>query len=716
MAKGKKSSASNEGKAKKQGVVKPEGSTNVSDLMKGIIDENLWNNAEYVDKLAADYVTSEPYQHSVINPLCDRDFLVSVHHEITQNMKANFKETDLFKVFQTNELGTLDEETLGSTMPNLLKLRKVLYSKNFRDFISKVTNCRPELNEILTDRVDCSINAYANSCHLLCHDDVIGTRCVSYIIYLPNPDEPWVAEDGGAVELYPLDKESVVFNAIQAEKESKVDNFGQEQGIPTTNPSKSHLPVFNSMLFFKVLPGKSYHSVQEVFNKNSPRLSISGWYHTEQPPVGSDYSSLKLIMKYGDEQKPLDPIAPETFPSTTTSTVIDKSDSTPSDVSSTKLSKEDKEFLSKWISPVYLENKNILKLQKRFIKNSAIQLKEFLKKFKFLEIQRLIILIDQEDQLGKGKPSLSYDIGLSNTNSWKLIGPCHKRRYLAFTPSAATTSSEGVETKTTSNNKNKHQEIGQILNEILSELFKSSAFHRFLHFVTTLIFQGVRGEIRRFRPGLDYTVAHYGIITKEPWLDMNLCFVNDDNELEANILKAEANKTEKKGKKEKSTKKVVSLKANKKRKLNDKTATAEDEEDDEDNQQNADDEAEEDNEDYGELWEDGDVGGFECFIEADDDAESAEAAEVYRSAKKADGEDEDNTTLLSLSAASNSLSLVLRDEGIMKFIKYVSANAPGSRWDISTEFAIVPSNDDDEDDDEEEDEDDDEEEDIDEDN
>lgn len=36
------------------------------------------------------------------------------------------------------------------------------------------------------------------------HDDVIGTRAVSFIIYLTDPDEPWRAEEGGALELYPL--------------------------------------------------------------------------------------------------------------------------------------------------------------------------------------------------------------------------------------------------------------------------------------------------------------------------------------------------------------------------------------------------------------------------------------------------------------------------------------------------------------------------------
>ena len=46
-----------------------------------------------------------------------------------------------------------------------------------------------------------------------------------------------------------------------------------------------------------------------------------------------------------------------------------------------------------------------------------------------------------------------------------------------------------------------------------------------------------------------------------------------------------------------------------------------------------------------------------------------------------------------------------RDEGIMRFVRYVSASAPGSRWDLSAEYEVVcpeGSSDDDDDEDEEE--------------
>ncbi|OBZ83792.1 hypothetical protein A0J61_08155, partial [Choanephora cucurbitarum] len=58
--------------------------------------------------------------------------------------------------------------------------------------------------------------------------------------------------------------------------------------------------------------------------------------------------------------------------------------------------------------------------------------------------------------------------------------------------------------------------------------------------------------------------------------------------------------------------------------------------------------------------------------------------------------DEDGA-LLTLPAGRNELSLVLRDEGIMRFIKYVSAKSPGSRWDIAFEYDLPEEEEEDED-------------------
>ena len=47
------------------------------------------------------FVGSEPYTHVVLRDLCDETLLRRVRDEIINNVQATYKETDLFKVFQT---------------------------------------------------------------------------------------------------------------------------------------------------------------------------------------------------------------------------------------------------------------------------------------------------------------------------------------------------------------------------------------------------------------------------------------------------------------------------------------------------------------------------------------------------------------------------------------------------------------------------------------
>lgn len=49
------------------------------------------------------------------------------------------------------------------------------------------------------------------------------------------------------------------------------------------------------MALFTVQPGRSFHSVQEVYAVDKPRLSISGWYHGCTPPDGADAASLNQL-------------------------------------------------------------------------------------------------------------------------------------------------------------------------------------------------------------------------------------------------------------------------------------------------------------------------------------------------------------------------------------------------------------------------------------
>ena len=88
------------------------------------------------------------------------------------------------------------------------------------------------------------------------------------------------------------------------------------------------------------------------------------------------------------------------------------------------------------------------------------------------------------------------------------------------------------------------------------------------------------------------------------------------------------------------------------------------------------------------IWESGDAGGFECYIAADESGEDQGPDAEY--------DDEDDTKLLSVSASNNTLSLVYRDPGTMRFVKYVGAGAPSSRWDIALEYDVEAGDSDDE--------------------
>jgi len=171
-------------------------------------------------------------------------------------------------VHQTGDLASLSylTEKQVARLSNIQVLRDALYSQTFRSFVREVTGCGP----LSGTKQDMSVNTYKNGCHLLNHDDVIGTRRVSYILYMPLPyDQPWRRDWGGALELYPV-------------KEGPAGVLE-----PEPMPTKSIPPSWNQFIFFEVQPGYSFHSVEEVVVEEGvdgrQRLSISGWFHAAQP-------------------------------------------------------------------------------------------------------------------------------------------------------------------------------------------------------------------------------------------------------------------------------------------------------------------------------------------------------------------------------------------------------------------------------------------------
>ena len=154
----------------------------------------------------------------------------------------------------------------------------------------------------------------------------------------------------------------------------------------------------------------------------------------------------------------------------------------------------------------------------------------------------------------------------------------------------------------------------------------------------------MRAEVRRFRPGMDYTLAHVGTMRKAAVIDATITFVPP-------AARSAPGGGEAAGQGEE----AAAAKAEAKAEAKAAKAAAR-------------------------QWASGDVGGFECFVAADEGEDTAKAAEVYRADDASEG-------VTSIHAISNALNLTVRPPGTMKFVKYVSAAAPGSRWDCVAEFS-----------------------------
>ncbi len=117
---------------------------------------------------------------------------------------------------------------------------------------------------------------------------------------------------------------------------------------------------------------------------------------------------------------------------------------------------------------------------------------------------------DAQDRLGAGQVP-SYTAGFRD--GWATVGPPHKQRYLSYSRPEGDAAG-----------------CGALLDNVRQQLFCSTSFARLLRKFITVGMLGHQSQVRRFRPGLDYTVAHYGVLTKDPRLDVVLCFVGDSSQ------------------------------------------------------------------------------------------------------------------------------------------------------------------------------------------
>jgi len=592
------------------------------------------------------YVSSTPYKHSVISNLIDDALLRRVRKEIRANVSFTPKETDIYKIHQSGDLANLDgldDEALGK-LPSLLALRDAMYSDAFRSYISTITGCGP----LSGRKTDMAINVYTPGCFLLCHDDVIGSRKVSYILYLTDPDTPWQAEWGGALRLFPV-----------------MEKKGQDGEVAKT-VSPDHVkvipPAWNQLSFFAVQPGESFHDVEEVYHAETAaqlkkegghvRMAISGWFHI--PQIGeegyiegaeeaqAENSSLMQLQGNPDQH---DLPQAKTVP---VKRIVSKGASEESQ----EFSQADLEFLLKYIAPTYLIPDTIMNMADHFEENSSITISDILQP-KFAA--KLKEYIEKEDSTAL--PESQMDI--EKKTSWKVARPPHKHRFVYQQQRDASATTNGK------------QETDSPLRELIDGLFPSEQFRKWLELVTESTVESHDLVARRFRRGKDYTLAtghdgkprlevNLGMTPTEGWGD-DTAEVTDDEEAET---EDEADYRERKTNGNRNGNSLpASPKGAKGR------ATGEQDEQEE-------------------------VGGHEVYMAGDDDG--TEDAAIYKSG----GGDEDDNILFFQAPAWNKMTIVLRDSGALRFVKYVSRKAPGDRWDISATFEIEEKDDDDDDDDE----------------
>ncbi|KAL2841897.1 Oxoglutarate and iron-dependent oxygenase degradation C-term-domain-containing protein [Aspergillus pseudoustus] len=613
--------------------------------------DGLFDSAEQ-QKYTKSYAQSEPYKHGVIHPLIEDSLLRSVRDEIQAHLDFTEKETDIYKIFQSGDLANLDGLDDGSLsrLPSILKLRDALYSARFREFLSSVTGS----GKLSGQKTDMAINIYNEGCHLLCHDDVIGSRRLSYILYLTDPDTPWQAEWGGALRLYPTT--------------TKKDANGEDVKVPGPDFTLSIPPAFNQLSFFTVQPGESFHDVEEVYHpaegedktKKRVRMAISGWFHI--PQRGEDGFEEGLEEKLA-ERSSLSQLQgrADIYDLPQPKTVACDGDKEPEDGKgkgkakvedepSTDFTESDLNFLVQYIAPSYLTPDIADEMSDAFLNDSSLNLENFLSKKFSAKVGAYI-----EEQEKQNLPASADEI--QSTTDWTVARPPHKHRYLYQEHSTAT---KGPATP---------------IQELLNDLFPSKPFRKWLALITgSDHITSYNFLARRFRRSQDYTLAN-SYVGEEPRLELTLCLTpttgweKEDPEGEGEADATTGNPT--KGSSSSSKKPSAT------------TAT-----------------------------EEPSVGGYEIYMAGDDEEEEKNGADpaIYRSA----ADDEDDGILFSTAAGWNRLSIVLRDSGTLKFVKYVSAAAKGDRWDVTGEMG-VEFGEDDGDDDDEEGEDDDEEEDEDED-
>lgn len=167
----------------------------------------------------------------------------------------------------------------------------------------------------------------------------------------------------------------------------------------------------------------------------------------------------------------------------------------------TPLTEDHISFLSEFLNPVYLQPQTMKALAARFVEESSLELHSFLRVSLADKLETGLREVDKEDGLGDGRNGQipPHSAGTSS-GAWTIKSPPHKWRYCVLKPHVYGPSEEFT-------SQIPQAPSDEMIRSLQDELFTSNAFRAWLSVVSRLLPLRYTVEGRRFRPGLDYTLA-----------------------------------------------------------------------------------------------------------------------------------------------------------------------------------------------------------------
>lgn len=165
--------------------------------------------------------------------------------------------------------------------------------------------------------------------------------------------------------------------------------------------------------------------------------------------------------------------------------------------------------LSAYINPIYLDLKTLPQLTARFVEESSLQLHHFLRKpiaDRLLEGLKQREKEDGIDGETRKEEMTPHNAGV-DSKGWTLRGPPHKQRFCSLPSSVSPEDREKGHEFLVPIDLKDDTSAEEILQHLQDHLFPSIAFRAWLAVVARIIPLGHHIETRRFRPGLDYTLA-----------------------------------------------------------------------------------------------------------------------------------------------------------------------------------------------------------------